>query len=132
MPTALHGIVDDPSPVVRLLLQTFEFLLIGLLLAEDPLSLLSFSLHGTLQSCQFRHGFTWFTINMIGATHRRRFLRSLHFVQSWTSGQKWFEGPLSPSDYNVGVGHILKVSFRMFGLAEKGWSGETLWEDADI
>jgi hypothetical protein len=126
MPTAFHGVVDNPSPVVRLLPQTFEFLLIGLLLAEDPLRLLSFTLHGILQSRQFRQGFTRFTIHMIGVPRRRRFLRPLRFVR------KWFERPFSPSDYNVGVGHILKVSFRMFGLVEKGWSSETLWEGADI
>lgn len=132
MPTALHGIVNNSSPVVRLLLQTFEFLLIGLLLAEDPFSLLSFTPHGILRSCRFRYGFTRFPINMISRPRRRRFLRFLHFVQRGTSGQKWFKRPLSPSDYNVGVGHILKVSFRMFGLAEEGWSGETLWKGADI
>lgn len=49
MSTSFHRVVDDPSPVVRLLLQTFEFFLISLL-PEVLIDHLSFVFHGILRS----------------------------------------------------------------------------------
>ena len=62
--------------------------------------------------------------------HRR--LRLFRFVHQRRGGRECFERPLSPSDYNVRVGDILKASLRVFGLSEEVWSGEALWKSADI